>query len=69
MKKGIEIVDNLNELININNKINDIVQVIIRSHGVGPKTMEVLNNLENIKIIDATCPFVKKSSTNRKPIV
>ncbi len=33
--------------------------VIIRSHGVPPKTERMLKEL-NINVLDATCPFVKK---------
>ncbi|MEG1335139.1 MAG: bifunctional 4-hydroxy-3-methylbut-2-enyl diphosphate reductase/30S ribosomal protein S1 [Clostridiales bacterium] len=34
--------------------------VIIRSHGVSPKDLKVLEH-KGLKIIDATCPFVKKA--------
>ncbi len=35
--------------------------VIIRAHGVGLDVMEILNDPSNgIKVIDETCPFVKK---------
>ncbi len=33
--------------------------VIIRSHGVPPKTEKMLKSL-NVNVLDATCPFVKK---------
>lgn len=33
--------------------------VIIRSHGVPPKTERMLKDL-NVNVLDATCPFVKK---------
>lgn len=41
--------------------INDINEgtVIIRTHGVGPNLIKKLES-KNIKIIDGTCPFVKK---------
>lgn len=41
---------------------HDIAQgkVIIRSHGVGPKTVALLEERE-LEIIDATCPFVRKA--------
>ena len=34
--------------------------VIIRSHGVTKSVLDKLNANENIKVIDCTCPFVKK---------
>ena len=37
-------------------------KVIIRSHGVGPKTMALLEERE-LEAIDATCPFVRKAQT------
>lgn len=37
-------------------------KVIIRSHGVGPKTLELIKG-KGLDIIDATCPFVKKAQT------
>lgn len=38
---------------------NDNASVIIRSHGIGRKIYEELK-AKNVKIIDATCPFVKR---------
>lgn len=35
-------------------------KVIIRSHGVGPETLEAIQ-AKGHKVIDATCPFVKKA--------
>lgn len=37
-------------------------KVIIRSHGVGPKTLELIQ-ARGLTAIDATCPFVKKAQT------
>ncbi|HHX51006.1 MAG TPA: 4-hydroxy-3-methylbut-2-enyl diphosphate reductase, partial [Clostridia bacterium] len=35
-------------------------KIIIRSHGVGPKTLDYLKK-QGIETVDATCPFVKKA--------
>lgn len=43
----------------------DIKTVIIRTHGVDRETNEYLNSL-GIKVIDATCPFVKKAQQYAK---
>jgi len=44
--------------------------VIIRSHGVPPKTERMLKEL-NINVLDATCPFVKKvhDKVNQLPVL
>ncbi|MBX0310373.1 MAG: 4-hydroxy-3-methylbut-2-enyl diphosphate reductase [Sulfurihydrogenibium sp.] len=42
--------------------------VIIRSHGVPPKTERMLKEL-NINVLDATCPFVKKVHDKVKQLV
>ncbi|MCG2718565.1 MAG: 4-hydroxy-3-methylbut-2-enyl diphosphate reductase [Nanoarchaeota archaeon] len=41
--------------------IKDIVKgkVVIRAHGVSPRTIQELKELK-LKIVDATCPYVKK---------
>ena len=51
-KKGIRAIKNLDEL-----KEGDCV--IIRAHGIGKKVYDDLNAL-NVKILDATCPYVKR---------
>jgi len=51
-KKGIRAINNLDEL-----KEGDCV--IIRAHGIGKKVYDDLNAL-NVKILDATCPYVKR---------
>ena len=51
-KKGIRAINNLDEL-----KEGDCV--IIRAHGIGKKIYDDLNAL-NVKILDATCPYVKR---------
>ena len=51
-KKGIKAIDNLDGL-----KEGDCV--IIRAHGIGKKLYDDLNAL-NVKILDATCPYVKR---------
>lgn len=52
-KKGMQTVENLRRL-----KSGDVL--IIRSHGVAPEIFQKAA-AKNIKIIDATCPFVKKA--------
>ncbi|MGB9812292.1 MAG: bifunctional 4-hydroxy-3-methylbut-2-enyl diphosphate reductase/30S ribosomal protein S1 [Thermovenabulum sp.] len=52
-KKGIIPIE-IDELENMNKK-----RVIIRTHGVEPKVIEMLKE-KGIDIIDATCPFVKR---------
>lgn len=51
-KKGIKAINNPNLL-----KEGDCV--IIRAHGIGKKVYDDLNRL-NVKILDATCPYVKR---------
>lgn len=53
-EKGIEVLEDENAA-----KIVKNATVIIRSHGVSPNVYEILKN-NNCKIVDATCPFVKK---------
>ncbi|MBO6112884.1 MAG: 4-hydroxy-3-methylbut-2-enyl diphosphate reductase [Lachnospiraceae bacterium] len=52
--KGVRIINDINELDGIEDGT-----VIIRSHGVGKEVYEALEK-RNLKIIDATCPFVLK---------
>lgn len=52
--EGIYVLDDMNEVEN-----NNVQHLIIRSHGVGPEIYNVSNE-KGIKIIDATCPYVKK---------
>ncbi len=52
--EGIYVLDDINEVEN-----NNVQHLIIRSHGVGPEIYNVSNE-KGIKIIDATCPYVKK---------
>ena len=42
--------------------------VLIRSHGVGPEVYEQAENRE-LKVIDATCPHVKKAQQDAKNII
>lgn len=52
---GIRSVEDLSEI--------DTGVIIIRSHGVEPKTIEEAEN-KGLTIIDATCPYVKKAQKN-----
>jgi len=56
-KKGVYVVDDLSEI--------DKGCLIIRSHGVHPKILKAAKK-KKLKIIDATCPFVKKAQNNAK---
>ena len=52
--KGVEVVHTLEEL-----KTLQEGTVIIRSHGVAKNVYDILEQ-QNVRIVDATCPFVKK---------
>ena len=56
-KKGVKVIETEEELSNLKEGI-----VIIRSHGVAKYIYELLEK-NNITIIDATCPFVRKIHT------
>jgi 4-hydroxy-3-methylbut-2-enyl diphosphate reductase len=52
--KGVKVIENVAEL--------DMIEdgtVVIRSHGVPKRIYDILQN-KGIKLVDATCPFVKK---------
>jgi len=51
--QGIEVVNDLSSLTNNST-------IIIRSHGVGPEVYTMAQD-KNLKIVDATCPHVKKA--------
>lgn len=53
-QQGVTVINSAQELMNIRKG-----SVVIRSHGVSKEIYEILN-ANNVKIIDATCPFVKK---------
>lgn len=53
-RKGVEILEDLSRL-----EEGEDCSVIIRSHGVGREVYEQLEQ-KKIRIVDATCPFVKK---------
>ncbi len=53
-KKGVKVIDSIEELNNLNH-----CTVVIRSHGVAKAIYDVLDK-DGIKVVDATCPFVKK---------
>lgn len=69
-KKGIEVIDTVEQL----KKIKEGT-VVIRSHGVAKEIYDILEQ-QKLKIVDATCPFVKKihnivldESNNGKTII
>lgn len=49
-------------------KVGDGETVLIRSHGVGPSVYEEASR-RGIRVIDATCPHVKKAQQDAKKIV
>ena len=51
---GVNVINSIKELDKINNGT-----IIIRSHGVSRNTQELIEK-SGLKIVDATCPFVKK---------
>ena len=53
-KKGIEVIDTVEQLKEIKEGT-----VVIRSHGVAKEIYDVLEQ-QKLKMVDATCPFVKK---------
>lgn len=53
-EKGVQVIDSLEKL----RTIRDAV-VVIRSHGVGKNVYDILKE-NDLEIIDATCPYVKK---------
>ena len=53
-KKGVEVLHTLEEL----RQLRDAT-VIIRSHGVSKQMYDILEQ-QGVRIVDATCPFVKK---------
>ena len=53
-KKGIEVIDTVEQL----KKIKEGT-VVIRSHGVAKEIYDILEQ-QKLKMVDATCPFVKK---------
>lgn len=60
-EKGIDVIDNINELPRGGN-------LIIRSHGVGPSIYEEAEN-GGLNVIDATCPHVKKAQMDAKSVI
>ena len=69
-KRGIEVIDTVEQL----KKIKEGT-VVIRSHGVAKETYDILEQ-QKLKMVDATCPFVKKihnivldESNNGKTII
>ncbi len=55
LSSGTKIIEDVDEV--------DFGTVIIRSHGVGKDVYEKLSAKPNVKIVDCTCPFVKKIHT------
>ncbi len=51
-QKGLHVVESIDD-------IKESGTVIIRAHGVGPKVYEQIK-IKQLKLIDATCPYVKK---------
>lgn len=69
-KRGIEVIDTVEQL----KKIKEGT-VVIRSHGVAKEIYDILEQ-QKLKMVDATCPFVKKihnivldESNNSKTII
>ncbi len=53
-EKGVTVIDDIEKI-----KHLDSGTIIIRSHGVSKETYAILEE-SNLKVVDATCPFVKK---------
>jgi 4-hydroxy-3-methylbut-2-enyl diphosphate reductase len=58
-KKGVEVAENLNKI--------KRGTIIIRSHGVHPKVISQAKK-KGLKIVDATCPFVKTAQSKAKSL-
>ncbi len=58
--EGVDSVENLTDI--------EGGTIIIRSHGVGPQVYEQAK-AKGLKIIDATCPYVKKAQLSAKKLV
>ncbi len=52
--KGIQVINTENDIVEL-----DKGTVIIRSHGVSKEIYDIIKK-QNLRIVDATCPFVKK---------
>lgn len=52
--KGVEVINSVEELMKVKDGI-----VIIRSHGTTKEIYDIIEN-NNLTLVDATCPFVKK---------
>jgi len=60
-KQGVGVITDLDDLrARIRAGELENTAVIIRAHGVGQEVMDVLTSAGDIRIVDATCPFVKK---------
>jgi len=60
--KGVEVISDLDELTTMSDKgeLHDTT-VVIRAHGVGKNVTDLLNSDKcGARVVDATCPFVKK---------
>ena len=58
--EGVDMVENLADM--------EEGTIIIRSHGVGPQVYQEAEN-KGLKIVDATCPHVKKAQLSAKKLV
>ncbi len=52
--KGVNVINDVLEI-----KDNDVGTIIIRAHGVPKKTLDAMESCK-VKVVDATCPFVRK---------
>ena len=58
--EGVDVVENLSDM--------EEGTIIIRSHGVGPQVYQEAES-KGLKIVDATCPYVKKAQLSAKKLV
>lgn len=54
---GLKVIEDINELQDMKEKN---ITLVIRTHGIEKQFYEELNKRENIRIVDGTCPTVKK---------
>ncbi|MBI4686269.1 MAG: 4-hydroxy-3-methylbut-2-enyl diphosphate reductase [Nitrospirae bacterium] len=57
--EGVKVADNIHS--------SDIKTLVIRTHGIPPKIYEETSEM-GYKVVDATCPFVKKAQQNAKKL-
>lgn len=60
-RKGVRVISDFDELKALaeSGELNG-ASVVIRAHGVGLEVYELLSTVKDVRLVDATCPFVRK---------